>query len=76
MPNLIKLNSRKLEKDEIKSKKWSFEAADFINRLLIRKPEIRLGSKGISELKEHPWFEGFLWNELYYKTLIAPLSQI
>lgn len=57
--------------DEIKSTKWSFEAADFINRLLMRKPEIRLGSKGISELKEHSWFEGFMWNELYYKTLIS-----
>ena len=58
--------------DEMNVKEFSFEAGDFINRLLMRKPEIRLGSKGIDEIKSHPWFEGFMWNELYYKNLIAP----
>jgi hypothetical protein len=44
---------------------WSSEAADFVNKLIIRAPVLRLGSKGgIKEVKSHPWLGGFLWGEL------------
>ena len=33
---------------------WSAEAADFVNRLLQRKPINRLGFNGPEELKTHP----------------------
>jgi len=34
---------------------WSMEAADFINRLIQRKPLARLGVNGPDEVKNHPW---------------------
>jgi hypothetical protein len=40
---------------------WSYEAADFVNRLIKRKPEHRLGNQGIAELKNHPWLCGINW---------------
>lgn len=51
---------------------WSAESADFINRLLMRKPELRLGAKGVKELKEHSWLKYYPWDELMNKTLPAP----
>jgi len=51
---------------------WGLEAADFINRLLQRKPGKRLGAHGISEVKNHIWFKNYNWNDLYNKKLIAP----
>ena len=46
---------------------WSKEIIDFINSLLIRNPEERLGFKGINELKEHLWLRYYPWNLMYYK---------
>ena len=37
-------------KEEDLGKSWSSESADFINKLLIRRPENRLGFKGVFEL--------------------------
>ena len=51
---------------------WSEDAADFLNRLLLRKPEVRLGSKGIEEIKQHPWLKYFPWDKLYQKQIEAP----
>ena len=51
---------------------WGVEAADFINRLLQRKPGKRLGTHGASEVKNHIWFKNYNWNDLYNKKLIAP----
>lgn len=48
---------------------WSFEAADFINRLIQRKPDKRLSR---AEIKKHPWVADFDWNRLLNKTLRAP----
>lgn len=53
-----------IKKSEI-PKGWSIEAADFINKMIQRKPENRLGKTGINELKEHPWFDNFPWDDLY-----------
>ena len=51
---------------------WSEESADFINNLLQRKPELRLGITGARELKEHPWLKYFPWNDLMNKKIISP----
>ena len=51
---------------------WSKESIDFINKLLIRNPEERLGFKGIIELKEHLWLKYYPWNLMYNKVLPPP----
>ena len=51
---------------------WSEDAADFFNRLLQRKPECRLGYKGIWELKQHRWMKYFPWDKLINKELESP----
>lgn len=53
-------------------KYWKFKGCDhvsdncklFIQSLLIFNPEYRLGTKGIDEIKKHPWFDGFEWESL------------
>ncbi|CAD8075637.1 unnamed protein product [Paramecium sonneborni] len=51
---------------------WSLEAVDFINKLLQRKPQNRLGFNGSQELKEHPWFAQFAWDKLQNQTMVPP----
>ncbi len=55
---------------------WSSESMDFINSLLQRKEEKRLGShggtKGADELMKHLWLKYYPWNDLKNKTLLAP----
>ena len=55
---------------------WSSESMDFINLLLQRKEDKRLGShggsKGAEELMKHLWLKYYPWNELKNKTLSAP----
>ena len=51
---------------------WSLESADFINKLLKRKPNKRLGYHGIKELKSHVWMRDINWNALKRKELVAP----
>ena len=60
-----------LQKEDI-SEGWSKESADFINKLIIRKPENRIGYKGINELKVHPWLKYYPWEMLYFKSLPSP----
>jgi len=43
---------------------WSIEGADFINRLIQRKPTNRLGLNGPNEVKNHPWLRNFPWEDL------------
>ena len=58
---------------EQKSKSKSNQSINFTRRLLEINPEKRLGNEnGIKELKEHPWFNKFPWEELKNKTLQAP----
>ena len=62
----------KIKSEEIKNG-WSPESAEFINCLLLRKTEERLGTKnGVKELKEHSWLKYYPWNELEEKVLPAP----
>jgi len=53
-------------------KGWSIEAADFINKLIQRKPEQRLGVNGPQELKNHAWLRDFPWKKLLEKKLESP----
>lgn len=53
---------------------WSLESVDFINLMLQRKPSHRLGYNGITEVKAHPWFDGFNWEELYKKKMMSPFT--
>ena len=55
------------------AKGWSQESADFINQLLERKENKRLGCKeGAKELMKHHWLKYYPWDELKDKTLLAP----
>jgi len=52
---------------------WSKESADFINKLLERKDNKRLGYKeGAKELMKHHWLKYYPWDELKNKSLLAP----
>ena len=51
---------------------WSFEAADFINKLLQRKPANRLGLNGPEEVKSHIWLKDTDWNEIIEKRVKSP----
>jgi len=75
--------SRKEIRDHILSKQiqikrqdiprgWSIEAADFINRMIQRKPQNRLGHNGPAEVKRHPWLRDFPFEALEQKKIKAP----
>jgi serine/threonine protein kinase len=51
---------------------WVYEASDFINKCIKRKPSQRLGLNGTIELKAHIWFKDFDWRSLFYRHLIPP----
>ncbi|XP_059638103.1 probable serine/threonine protein kinase IRE4 isoform X2 [Cornus florida] len=45
-------------------KDMSYEAQDLIDRFLVHDPDQRLGAKGSSEVKAHPFFRGVNWDTL------------
>ena len=51
---------------------FSNETADFINKLIQRKPKNRLGKDNINEVIGHPWFNEFDWDNTSKKKLKAP----
>ena len=51
---------------------WTFNSADFINKMLIRKPCLRLGYRDFSDIKNHDWFKNYPWKDLYKKNVISP----
>lgn len=51
---------------------WTMEAADFVNRMIQRKPNNRLGLNGPEEVKAHPWLKDFPWNKLLNRDLEPP----
>ena len=59
-------------KKNLNKKKWSHDSGDFINKLIQRKPNERLGFNGIKEIKNHPWLKYFNWKDLYLFKLKAP----
>ena len=66
------LNKKIVLKYEENIEGWSKESFDFINKLLILKPENRIGYKGIDELKMHQWLRFYPWEMLFQKTLPSP----
>ena len=53
--------------------KFSDDCINFINGLLIRNPNKRLGCKfGIKELKNFSWFDDNSWKKIYDKKIISP----
>jgi hypothetical protein len=59
-------------KDEEIPEGLSVEFAQFVNKLLEKKEENRLGYKGIEELKSHPWLKYYNWKDLYLMKEEAP----
>ena len=53
---------------------WGIESADFINRLLLKNPKTRLGASGTKELKNHCWFRGFNFQDLYDFKINSPFD--
>lgn len=43
---------------------WSIEGADFVNRMIQRKPNNRLGLNGPNEVRGHPWLRNFPFDAL------------
>ena len=70
MSHQIQIHHKNIPKD------WSQESADFINKLIIRKPNRRLGFNGINDIKEHPWLKYFNWKDLYLQKINAPYLPI
>ena len=68
---LIIYKQARLEESDIPYS-WSLESADFINKLLKRKPTKRLGYHGVKEIKNHDWLKDINWNLLKKKEIIAP----
>ena len=53
-------------------KGWSSEFVDFVNKLLEKNEENRLGYKGINDLKCHPWLKLLNWKNIYLMKEKAP----
>ena len=53
-------------------KGWSNEFVDFVNKLLDKNEENRLGYKGINDLKCHPWLKLYNWKNIYLMKEKAP----
>ena len=68
---LIITKQARIDEDKI-PKDWSIEAADFINKLLLRKAKKRLGANGIIELKNHIWMKDVDWGSLELKKIKPP----
>ena len=63
-----------LEKKIKAPKHVSPESADFVEQLLIKNPNERIGCRagGVDEIKNHPWFAEIDWEKLLYKQIPPP----
>ena len=59
-------------KSEDRPESWSEESRDFINKLLVRKEDQRLGAKSSKAVKEHPWFQDIVWDDLLAQRVKPP----
>lgn len=73
---LREIEEKKIEVKYDKSLPYKQEMYDFINKLIEIDHTKRLGANGAYEVKAHPWFEGFNWRHLHYKTMKSPLLPI
>ncbi len=60
-----------IQSDE-KPEGWSEDSRDFINNLIQRKEDLRLGSKGAYQLKNHSWFKDIVWEDILSQKISAP----
>ena len=63
-----KIKEENLPDDFVKSDKF-YDCVNFINELLERKKEKRLGYNGFDEIKNHPWLIDFNWEDLKNKRM-------
>ncbi|KAG2218748.1 hypothetical protein INT45_003066 [Circinella minor] len=49
-----------------------FETAEFLSALLERDPSLRLGYHGVDEIKQHMYFSGIDWEDVYHRRLVPP----
>ncbi|RYG55426.1 hypothetical protein EON66_05350, partial [archaeon] len=52
--------------------RFSVEAVDFVQSCLICNPKYRLGSEGIHELLQHPWFADVNWDAMRAQSAQPP----
>lgn len=52
----------------------SEEAKDLLQGLLHRRPEQRLGSRSVNDIKSHPFFHGLDWEKLEAKEIEPPFK--
>ena len=71
LKELILTRQAHIEPEDVRDG-WSPGVADFINRLIQRKPKRRLGLNSINEIKNHSWMKNFDWESLSKRTLKAP----
>ena len=69
--HLILTRQAQIDYDELPDG-FANEAADFVNKLIQRKPKNRLGRDSIAEVLNHPWFDDFDWEQVKRKKLKAP----
>merc|ERR1711964_348432 len=73
----IQRNHRIDRHERLYRERWnnlSPKCRDFILGLLATNPQTRLGNHGATEVRSHPWFEGFNWRALRKGSLTPPLS--
>ena len=63
MKKVINLNENDIPEN------FSGDAGDFINGLLQKKNNYRLGSRGIDEIKNHEWLEDIDWTVIEYQNI-------
>ena len=51
-------------------------AMDLIHRLTIKSPPDRFGANGAQEIKEHPFFAGFSFQDCLRLSLTAPMTPV
>ena len=66
-----RINEENVPDGFVRSKNF-FDCINFINGLLERKKDRRLGANGFKEIKEHPWLIDFKWDDLMEKNIDPP----
>ena len=66
-----RINEENVPDGFVRSKNF-FDCINFINGLLERKKDRRLGNNGFKEIKEHPWLIDFNWDDLINKDMQPP----
>ena len=55
---------------------WSYDAADFINKLITIAPAKRLGYNGFDEVKNHPWLQDVEWEKILNHSFIPTIKPV